>query len=288
MRTSLSLVVYMLFCMMPLFSLPLGNPSTSRLFPCEKGEESRWHYPARYRTIFSSSSIQIGYYGDFVANRYLEIETTGEVIPTTQIQTQAGYISISCSDRITFFGTYGASCLRLRTIESSWTQTPNATLGMLYTDTAPSSWSVGSQITLIDVCCFSLGIEGQYFYAQPHLISYLEGAAWQDFLYFNPSPPTHYAEWQVGAGLSYRIQSYRSPLAFIPYIGIKRSGTRFHMYDYTFHTGSETLTLYTLSAHKRYGYAVGATCVVQGKIGVTVEGRFADESALSINGQMCF
>src|SRR5437660_1058012 len=104
------------------YALPLGNPSEASLFlhgawwddcgatsydPCDP--------------CFSwcdALSFRIGFYGDYVFNRHLEVRRgtdEGARIDHTGLFTNAGYLAFNFMDRIDIFGTLGATSLDIRT-----------------------------------------------------------------------------------------------------------------------------------------------------------------------------
>lgn len=275
-----------------LYSLPIGNPIEPGLFP-----QGIWldrpccNLDNRCLNFINNWSVRIGYYGDFVFNRNLQIHGNGlgqgDVIDETRLNTNAAYIALNFCDLVDIFTTLGASDLRIHTPEASWSLV-SAHEGTLLTNT-PFSWSIGARAILFDWRCFSVGIEGQYFRMQPLLTTYISDGFQGRFTYFNGNNRTTYSEWQFGGGLSYTIRTECPDLSIVPYVGVKWSQLHFDTNRFTFVDGfANTLTIFDLSAHKHCGFAVGATFTFCDRIGVTVEGRFADERAFYVNGQICF
>jgi hypothetical protein len=99
-----------------------------------------------------------------------------------------------------------------------------------------------------------------------------------------------YNEWQVGVGASYRMEGYGNSL--IPYIAIKFAGSElqqrngYYIGNNAFQT--DVVSQSDLKNSKSVGFAVGMTATSADKGGITVEGRFADESAVFVNGQIRF
>jgi major outer membrane protein len=282
-----------LFSSYALQALPLGNPAEPALLSRGIWFSGTGRSNDYYHSCFDQWSFSIGYCGDFVFNRNLQIRSgqgldQGRVIRETQLTTNAGYLSVAFWDCVEIFGTLGASRLRIHTPETSWFLAGHHE-GTLLTDTHFSG-SVGARALLFNWRCFSLGFEGQYFRMQPRLSHYTSEGFRATTNYFHDVSST-YCEWQVGGGLSYSLKTMQPNFVVVPYIGCKWSKLNFTTHNLSFVDGGlfgNTLTLFDLSAHKNYGWAVGTTFAFGSQIEITIERRFADERAVSINGQVCF
>lgn len=284
------------------YALPIGNPSEASLFlnglcwdtPCCDPCDPCFSWCDAW-------SIRLGFYGDYVFNRHLEVDdngdddfadTRGADIDETSLFTNAGYIALNICDRVDIFSTLGASKLHIRTDASSF--------GLIGADSLESelffetrfSWSVGARATLWECDCFVLGIEGQYFRTTPNADSFLNydtGA----ITYFDTEEINRHVkfhEWQVGVGISYRFATSCPTLALVPYAGVKWSWAKLTFNkDFTFVDDvGEPLTLQHFKAKKLWGYAVGMTFTLCDMIGVNVEGRWGDEKAVSVLAQFRF
>lgn len=284
------------------FALPIGNPSDPRLLT--EGLCLENCCDCNICDIFVSGfdwchawSVRFGYYGDFVFNRNLQVEGQGSgrgrVIRRTEINTNAGYIALNFCNFIDVFTALGASDLHVRTQEVSWTpsvgETPIGTSDGQYLTNTNFSWSIGARAAVFNWRCFTVGVEGQYFRFSPDITTYITG--FQDqFAYFNEGNHTRYHEWQVGAAISYTFRTVCPDLALVPYVGAKWSRCHFNTHNFQFIQPRTTnvFTLFDLESHKRWGYAVGMTFTMCDMISATVEGRWGDEKALYVNGQIRF
>lgn len=277
------------------FALPIGNPSDPRLLSqgtcLESGACNICEIFDPCFDWFKAWSVRFGYYGDFVFNRNLQIEGSGlgqgRVIRKAEINTNAGFLAVNFCDFADLFTTLGASDIRLQTRENSWFLT-GVSDGELLTSTS-FSWSIGARASVFNWRCFTVGVEGQYFRTSPDITTYITGFE-ELFNYFNDNNQATYHEWQFGIGLSYAFRAVCPDLALVPYLGAKWSRCHFNTHNFQFNkagTGN-LLTIFDLESHKRWGYAIGMTFTMCDRIGVTVEGRFADEKALYVNGQIRF
>ena len=213
-------------------------------------------------------------------------EETGADIETTTINTSAGYLALNICNLLDVFTTLGVSSLHIRTDDKAWDSILLRTESALAFDTV-FSWSIGARATLWQCDCFTIGIEGQYLGFDPHLnyfLLYSNGG----LTYFKDAPRATYREWQGGIGLAYRFATSCPTLAMVPYAAVKWAGARLNMNDVEFITSSTQFTLNDLKAKKVWGYAVGVSFTLCTMAGVTVEGRWADEKAVYVNGQMSF
>jgi len=274
------------------YALPIGNPAEASLLTWGvffAGSNCNSADPCC--CWFDAWSLRTGYYGDFVFNRNLKINETGfdqgEVIKTTEIFTNAGYLALNICNKIDIFGTLGASRISIITNETSWFLAGNAE-GRLDWETF-FSWSAGARATLFERNRFLFGVEGQYFQTSPDLTTYL---SFSDGLYnyFNDNNGMVYKEWQVGTGVSYALTCFCPNLSIVPYAAVKWAWSRLHTDNFRFiKTGTaETLTIFNLASKKFCGFAIGVTTTVCDMVSLTVEGRWADEKGCYVNGNFRF
>lgn len=150
-------------------------------------------------------------------------------------------------------------------------------------------WSVGGRATLWGYRCLAFGLEAQYFRASTTLNSFSDAMG---YAYFNSNNQASYSEWQAGLGASYRFVSGCPEVSMVPYLAVKWSGSQFHVPPLTFTIpgigATNTYTLRDLNNSRLWGYAVGMTATINSSFGVTVEGRWADESAVYVGSQLRF
>ncbi len=294
----LSLTVLTLLTCGSAYALPVGNPSEASLYvngiwcetsccdPCDPC--FNW---------LDSWSFRLGFAGEYVFNRHMEVDHhSGGVIDTTTLYSNAGYLALNFCDRFDIFSRLGVSKLHIRTDARSWGSTisQESELGF----ETQFSWSIGARATLWECGCFAVGLEGEYFQTKPdvdYFLSYNSGA----LTYFD-DVDAKYREWQVGLGASYRFATSCPTFAFVPYVAVVWAGSKLDLDDYQFNhriffdngttlaPQTESLVLRDLESNKMWGYAIGVSFTMSDMIGVTVEGRFADEKALYVNGQVRF
>lgn len=270
------------------YALPVGNPSEASLLwdgivfegycadPCDPC--GCW---------WDALSFRVGFYGDYVFERHLKVDGTApslrnnSKIDHTTIMTNAGYLALNFWNRFDVFATLGGTHISMEAQDSVFFFAPqfSSSGNFIVESNTAFSWSAGARATLWECGCTALGIEGQYFQTRPNLVRA------ESFGLFDVSPDTRFkhAEWQVGLGVSHRIGF------FVPYIAAKWSQERmsFGSDVYTTPAGS-AFSVPNLKSYKRWGYAVGFSLVGCEKLSVSAEGRFGDERALYVNGQIRF
>lgn len=265
-----------------LCALPVGNPVDASIYPNGTYFGGSNCDPCDPHFQWSEQfNLRLGFYGDYVFNRHMET-STGHGIQQFSIATTAGLTDINICDWVDVFWTLGASKMDLFCNGGEFSS-DSTMLGIGYEPYF--SWSVGGRATIWSCGSCAIGIETQYFRTRPwinEIIRYASG----DITYLHTKAV--YEEWQVGIGIAYRLQ--RHTVAWIPYGAIKVSSGSLKMgnFSFVFQNTNVQYELTNLIPSQIVGYVLGTTVTVCDTIGVTVEGRFADEKALHINGQMRF
>jgi hypothetical protein len=256
-------------------ALPLSNIADPQLY-CGPGATSLELCPP--------FSLRMGYYGDFVFERNITRsrngQDSGDLYGYSSYTNAAEFVLNICR-YLEFFGTVGQSDVTIQRQGND--EDSNITLFESVLQPAVS-WSTGVRFAQ-EWCHFIWGLEGQYFqydgiYQTTTLLS--DGRVeWS-----NVNEQFNYREWQGGAGLAYQIESCEY-MDLIPYIGITVSGLRAYG-DRLIDNQEDEPFKDTYRATKMVGYSVGATALLNQTIGLTVEGRFANETALYVSGQFRF
>ncbi|MCH9627184.1 MAG: Major outer membrane porin [Chlamydiales bacterium] len=254
------------------YALPVGNPSEASLLCDGLIWEGHCGDPCDPCLNWCDAfSVRVGFYGDYVFNRHMEVDGRGDPdIEHTEIYTNAGYIAVNFWDRFDVFTTLGATNLCIDTNVSAFRLGDGPRIE-LETDT-DFSWSIGVRGTIWECGCTSLGAEAQYFRARPDISRITGSAQLSEY----PNVDAKYHEWQVGLGISHRINM------LVPYLAVKYSRSEFDMTHVTF----QGQNFPKLQSQQHWGYAVGVSLVDCEKASLTVEGRFGDEKAVYVNAQV--
>ncbi len=275
----LCFVVFSLLLINTADALPVGNPSEASLFAPFPGECC----DDNASCFCDFLGFGVGFYGDYVFNRYMKTVHHKDIDRTTLV-TNAGYLVLNICDLLDIFSSLGVSRLSLNTSLGAFNPDDIHPLFEVESGSA-FSYSVGARATILEYKCASFGVEGQYFSTKPNIKRmYIASGA---VVYPDDELRTHYSEWQVGAGLSYRYNEF-----FVPYMAFKYArsfwkfgnGENFPIED---NTGT---FLFNMRNRRNWGYVVGLTLcpLVCNKMEVTVEGRFVGEAALYVNAAARF
>ncbi|MCB1181369.1 MAG: hypothetical protein KDK55_05045 [Chlamydiia bacterium] len=257
------------------FALPVGNPSSANLV-CDglffEGSCCKDPCCDPCGSWCDMFNFRVGFWGDYVYNRHLETDSHGAHgdIEDFEIFTNAGIFSVNICDRVDLFTTLGATKMYLSSNVSTFGG-PNGTQVKDELDT-DFSWSVGMDGVIWECGCTSLGGEFQYFRTCPNVKSIYLGE--ENGMYPGHNQAIDYNEWQLGLGVSHRINM------LIPYAAIKWSHVCVDI------SGEGTVRKFHNKKH--WGYAIGFSLVDCEKGFLTVEGRWADEKAVHFTGQIRF
>lgn len=270
-------------------ALPAGNPAGSSLYT-----NNFWFGDSSCDPCDPCSSwcdwfdIRLGFYGDYVYNRHLETKGTvgdqGGDIQDTKINTNAGLIVLDICDRFEAFATIGTTNFNIMTENNSWGVAAGPVMSELFFSTE-MSYSGGLRATIWECDCFMIGGMAQYFYTNTSTDSYLEYAGGTQ-TYFNNNRSANYQEWQVAVGAAYMFMNSAN-FMFVPYANVEVSGVNWNL-GQSFTANSQFVQLQSLQNKKIVGWSLGMSAVLCDLIGVTVEGRWANEKALHVNGQLSF
>jgi major outer membrane protein len=278
-----SLLTSLMLAPLTLLALPLGNPCDASLY-----KEGIFFHPsctAPFAHWYDSSTIRIGFYGDFVFNRHMEIDTneSNATLRKTEIFTQAGYLAINIWQKFDLFGTLGVSSINFTSPDRSFLN-PDENDEMELVTESDFSWSIGTRATLWQWGCLGFGGEIQYFRFHPH-INYVHSVS-SEPLYLENSTLS-YQEWQIGFGAAYRINILGEKTALVPYGGIRYGRALINTHRLVVGSPANA-TFFNQKSQRAWGFALGTTLLGCNKISVTAEGRFASENAFFVLAQLRF
>lgn len=255
-------------------ALPLGNPAEAGLLT-----NGSFFKKENVGPFLQAISFKMAYYGDFVFNRFLEAEnSTHKDLDKTFILNNALYLGVNFYEKAELYALYGKSRLTVEANAESFGGI-NGNRFVLETNTA-TIWSLGGRCTVFEYRNARFGLMGQYYFSRPQIDRLTLASAHSS--YPNNSLDCTYREWQIGAGVSYRLWK------FSPYIGVKYSHVAVQFNEEFVTVGAQTLHLFSLKNRKPFGFACGISLIDSERMQVTLEARFWDEKAVYINRQMRF
>jgi major outer membrane protein len=307
-------ILAILFSAHTLLALPVGNPSDPSLI-CQGAIleclNLNWLRPCQE----DFAHLQIGYYGDCVFQRNMETyslpgwQDQNKDYLSTQIFTNAGYLSVTFCDTAEIFATLGASKISiegsggafkmlsanqfiydslLREKGNLIPQSPN--IGGLLSIESLSSfcWSIGSKVILASCGPFHVGAEAQYFSSRLPIkyLNYKYLAGGSGLVHANRLLKIAYSEWQIGLGAALSVS------CFEPYAAIKVSRANLLMDNAKANAANFPDNFFPILGNSRssknWGYAIGNSFKFNRHSVLTLEGRFGDERAVYLNGQLGF
>lgn len=208
-------------------------------------------------------SLRAGFRGDYVFNRHLS-SSSSQPLDTFSMFANEGVLTLNLWDRLDIYGLVGAASQTLDT-KSGATH--------VHADYETKTiWGVGARATILECnlgCCGTsyLGADINY-----------EGIATANAttMLSNGTPGTtaqtsRFREWQVSVQLGHRIAM------LTPYIAAKWSNAHVSIPNFS-----------ASNRGRHWGYAVGTALVDAGRMSVTAEARFVDETAMTITGEFRF
>ena len=182
-----------------------------------------------------------------------------------------GVITCGFNDRVELYGALGNTSLHIE-------QKPFSNLRLKYGTSDAFSWEIGGRVLLAYWSNFHLGIDAKYFKSNPKIkkisingdaIS-LHGATFDS------------EQWQVGLGVSHRFNYWA------PYIGVKYSNI-WGKFKY-----GDVLKLspwgHSMNFENRFplGPFVGCSFFLQRGLNINIEGRWVNETAMTVSGDFRF
>jgi hypothetical protein len=187
-----------------------------------------------------------------------------------QSQWNQGVITCSIADRVDFYGSAGS----MQAFFSH--RPPSGGAQREYQTGYKTTWGFGARAIVYEWGDCSIGMEGGYQWAKPHLRwNSLSGTS------FTTSASLHYQEWQVGIGISRQVEM------FIPYGAFKYSNVHAKVVPLRsdLELGSNS---FQMTNRDHFGLVFGCTFTTGKFFDLTVESRFLDEQAITLAGDLRF
>lgn len=272
------------FLFSTVLALPVGNPADASLFRCGVFWDPCGVSPCSPLFAWSDAiNVRFGYWGDFVGNRRMIESVYGDQIGVAGkvgIVTNAGLAVVNIANWMDVFATFGTSTIEVFG-KGSETQ-----IVRRVSFTPTFSWSVGARVTAYHCGPIYIGGEAQYLRTEPDLSAYYNSGSGV-LTQFNNTNPMIWEEWQVGFGLS--LQAINAlGTSLIPYGAIKFSQGKFWLRSFQFTYDAVQHQLPDLIPEQYFGYAFGVTWLAQQAMGVTLEGRWLDETGVFVSGEFKF
>ena len=261
----LLIVVVAILSVSIVYAGPAGNPSAPQLV-----EEGFFIYRDCWM------NFRIGYEGSFTTDARMKqtSESFGKVDNFHQ-EYNAGTFTLNILERVDIFGVFASARMK-----ADWRISPVAEAMRIEAQSRYRFlWAAGGNILLFDWGNTGFGIAGRYTSTNPDL----EWLAGNGTGFATTGAKFRYCQWQVDLAFSHRID------IFIPYVGIKFSGSRARIRTLTSRSIANNGSGSIHMRNKDYVGAVIGTTLTSGKcFMLNIEGRFVDEEAVSITGEFRF
>lgn len=247
-------------------ALPLDNPGLPALY-------SRGCFNGTFEEFYSWRN---GFYGDYVYNQCIQAKNsdlgTKEALPYFSVSMQGAQFILNYADMLDVYALFGSADFRF--------ELPRGTTTVQVND---NFFASGGARFCKRFGRWIAGIEGQYLHSRLENYQFFQLTNAEIHHVSTSDSNGIFRTYQGGLGLTYEVVG-EAGVVFSPYIGLKFTGALGH---FQFKNNAESLK-YKFRSDKSVGYVVGATTLLCHAIGVTVEGRFGDENALYVNGQLRF
>jgi opacity protein-like surface antigen len=250
---------------MPLYSAPVGNTAAPRLL--EEGF---------FISRGSWANLRFGYEGDFVYDGRMRQRQEGRGrVDNSRQDTNCGTFTLNFLERLDLYGVFGSSRAK-----ADWRfLTADGMVRRVEMETRYNFlWGMGSRVILYEWGCTDLGIGGRY-------SSCNYRPAWLTIDGGNVSVSgTHsrFREWQVNFDISYKID------LFTPYIGGKYSNVQMAIGDFSTAISNSGSGEDHFKNRTPVGVYIGCALSTGKNFMLNVEGRFVDEEAITVSGEIKF
>ncbi len=276
--TRLKILAIAVLCVGSAQALPLYNPVVASLYedPCCKpvcDPCGGW---------MEQLSWGVGFVSSISTDHSMEIEDGSDYarVPTTQLNTYLGELTVNLSHRVELFGQLGT--LNFRQI------LPNAPIGLtpgrsgLSSDT-DLAWALGGRATLIEWGSWGFGAEIEYLQSRPHIKNINDN-------YPDPELQLIYREWQIGFGVAYHVCKW-DHFELVPYFGARVGGTQIdadHARVASEPDGTNPVVIGNQKQARRWGTAVGITALANHRSFLNFEWDFLNDHNAVINFNIGF
>jgi hypothetical protein len=225
--------------------------------------------------VFPNFSITLkgGYEFDDVFARKWKVDNSWAPncgISNFSSRDQLGIITLNLADRVEIYGGVGSLFMR-------FTQNINE-LKIHYRTDTHFAWDIGGRFLLAYWGDLQCGLTAAYLFSNP----LLDSIRLADTSIASERGKAHYTEWQVGASLSYRLSF------FYPYIGSKYAIARAKLYSLGGLDSFFPHDKFVIKNIKMPGLVLGCGFAPERGFSINIEGRFIDETALSVTADIRF
>ena len=265
-------------------ALPVTNPLDSLLYThnfwydeCELENECyswvKW---------INKVGVRYGFIDNHVYNRRLEGGANSHVVRNATISTDAGMFIANIRPWLDVYATVGVTTLSLGLTTPEGAPLTETNVALKYSPRM--SYSVGANVAVWKYQNLCLGIEGEFLFSNTELSSYTNLTDGSITSFNNTGQrKANYYEWQLALPASYIIYAVEN-LMVAPFIALQFSGVNWN----TSSTGGSVLLLDNLTQQQVTGWTLGMTAIIFEILGISFEGRFGNEKAITTVAEISF
>lgn len=232
-------------------------------------------------------ALRAGFRGDYVFNR--KLEDAAHTIDRYSLYSNEAVLTLNLWEKVDIYGLVGATS---QDWNSKWTDRPSIAAPTVryesVTYATETIWGAGLKIVLLEwdwTChCGRSFISAAVDYEAVNSANCTTGT--DNGVVFNQAviPHTSYQETQVSLAWGHRVKN------LVPYIGVKWSNARSNMTRTSFTTARSPapLVFQDMKSRQHWGWVVGTSLVDVGRMTVSAEARFIDETAMTVTGSFRF
>ena len=220
-------------------------------------------------------TIKAGYEWDDLFDRKLKVRTHKEHLKRRVGDYSAmgnfGVITLGCNDRVEAYGVLG-------TEKADIHYHPYSDTHLKFKTDHRFAWTIGGRAILAYWGNTQLGIDAKYFQFDPHIDSLsLNGRSLRP-----EGARYHYKEWQVGLGVSQRIN------VFFPYLGLKYSNVQAKFRHLQAISSLFPKEKFTMENRHPMGVFLGLGISLERALNFNFEARLYDETAITVSTDLRF
>lgn len=230
--------------------------------------------------------LRVGYRGDFIYNRKLTNDT-GIVSRNFHFYANEAIITLNFLDRVDLFFFTGPSNYGENSVKHDNQNFP-ADAGFIAESGLKGMWGVGIKAVMWEGNIATYGRSFVAIDAQYEHMSHnnFERIAEEGRFITSNGVGSNFKEVQFSLALGHQIYN------FVPYLAIKWSRCRVQPTTSRIvgssNTPGSSTTIYSLKSRRNVGWAFGLSYIDVNRMSVTAEGRFVDETALTVCAEFKF
>ena len=226
----------------------------------------------------SDASLRLGYVGDFVMDRKQQVRNQKTTpIEIAQRDFNGAEATLNLYNRFDLFARFGYASTTTR-----WNLSDAETLKL--TSQGDFAWGCGFKALLQEWQETALTLNGSYMWGNCKLQrAEITGPSISQIInVLNQRVTQREKKWSVGVSIGHQIEN------FTPYLGLEYIQDKTHFRPLMLDLDGDEEFLPSLTSRKKIGPVIGLGIMAGKKASLNLEGRFFNQSALTLTGQARF